>query len=197
MKKVLLLGDSIRMGYDKYVAEQLAGEAEVLFPSENCRFAEYILRSLGDWREKLGIDTLDAVHWNVGLWDTLRLTGDDGTLTRPEVYADYICRIQKRLMYYSPDAKYIFATSTPVWEEKFDPAKAVRYNRDIEQFNRIARDVLADFPVEINDLYALMCDQPKSLYSDMTHFYTPEGTKRLGDCVTQVLRTALDMGSVK
>ena len=191
MKKVLLIGDSIRMGYDKYVAEQLAGKAEVVYPAENCRFAEYILRTLGDWREKLGIDTLDAVHWNVGLWDTLRLTGDDGTLTRPEVYADYIARIQRRLMYYFPTAKYIFATSTPVWEEKFDPAKAVRYNRDIEQFNRIAVDVLADFPVEINDLYALMKDQPKSLYSDMTHFYTPEGTKILGDRVTQVLRTSM------
>jgi len=193
MKKVLLLGDSIRMGYDKYVAEQLAGEAEVLFPSENCRFAEYILRSLGDWREKLGIDTLDAVHWNVGLWDTLRLTGDDGTLTRPEVYADYICRIQKRLMYYSPDAKYIFATSTPVWEEKFDPAKAVRYNRDIEQFNRIARDVLADFPVEINDLWSLVWGKPESLWSDMTHLYTEEGTRLLGDAVCRAICRALDI----
>ena len=31
MKKVFLIGDSIRMGYDKYVAEQLAGEAEVAY----------------------------------------------------------------------------------------------------------------------------------------------------------------------
>ena len=32
------------MGYDKYVKEALAGAAEVYYPEENCRFAEYVLR---------------------------------------------------------------------------------------------------------------------------------------------------------
>ena len=44
MKKVILIGDSIRMGYDKYIKASLEGEAEVFYPSENCRFATYVLR---------------------------------------------------------------------------------------------------------------------------------------------------------
>lgn len=32
MKKILLIGDSIRMGYDKYVKLAFEGEAEVYYP---------------------------------------------------------------------------------------------------------------------------------------------------------------------
>ena len=44
MKKVLLLGDSIRMGYDDYVKEELDGKCEVVYDAEdNGRFAAYTL----------------------------------------------------------------------------------------------------------------------------------------------------------
>ena len=72
MKKIVLIGDSIRMGYDKYVRAALDGKAEVLFPEENSRFAEYVLRAVIDWkREGKWGDDVDVVHWNAGLWDTL------------------------------------------------------------------------------------------------------------------------------
>lgn len=47
MKKIVLLGDSIRMGYDKYVRKSLEGSAEVFYPAENCRFTFYLLRTCG------------------------------------------------------------------------------------------------------------------------------------------------------
>jgi len=192
MKKVFLIGDSIRQGYDKYTAEELAGEAEVFFVSDNAQFSEYTLRHLGEWKERLSLDTVDVVHWNVGLWDTLRLYGDFETLTTPEAYADNIRRIQKRLMFYYPTAKCIFATSTPVWEEKFDRTKAIRYNRDIERFNSIACNVLADFPVAINDLYALMAAQPQELHSDCTHYYNPKAMELIGSQVCRHIRAAMN-----
>lgn len=71
MKKVLLIGDSIRAGYDKYLKKALEDVAEVYYPSDNCRFAEYVLRHLHDWKQGLGLDEVDLVHWNAGLWDTL------------------------------------------------------------------------------------------------------------------------------
>lgn len=37
MKKVLLLGDSIRMGYDDYVKEELDGKCEVVYDAEDQR----------------------------------------------------------------------------------------------------------------------------------------------------------------
>ena len=37
MKKVLLLGDSIRMGYDDYVKEELDGKCEVVYDAASLR----------------------------------------------------------------------------------------------------------------------------------------------------------------
>ena len=72
MKKIVLLGDSIREGYDKYVKYAFEGTAKVYYPKENCRFASYILRHLPDWKRDFGeCDDVDLVHWNAGLWDDL------------------------------------------------------------------------------------------------------------------------------
>ena len=43
MKKVLLLGDSIRMGYQSEVKKLLENEYEVMYPEDNGRFAAYTL----------------------------------------------------------------------------------------------------------------------------------------------------------
>ena len=68
MKKIILIGDSIRLGYDKYVKDALARVAEVSYPDDSARFSEYTLRYLSDWKHdnKWGSD-IDLVHWNTGL----------------------------------------------------------------------------------------------------------------------------------
>ena len=77
MKKIVLLGDSIREGYDKYVKLAFDGVAQVYYPKENCRFTTYIIRNLLDWKNNLEWgDDVALVHWNVGLWDDIRM--DDG-----------------------------------------------------------------------------------------------------------------------
>ena len=43
MKKVLLLGDSIRMGYQYQLKELLKDECKVIFSDDNGRFASYTL----------------------------------------------------------------------------------------------------------------------------------------------------------
>ena len=97
MKKIVLIGDSIRMGYDKYVKEKLEGQAEVLFPEENCQFAMYVFRYIHEWKANYNWgDDVDLVHWNTGLWDILHLLGDD-MFTPPELYRELLQRIDKRL----------------------------------------------------------------------------------------------------
>ena len=49
MKKLLLIGDSIRMNYDKYVRQALEGKVNVLSPNENACFAAYTYYAIGDW----------------------------------------------------------------------------------------------------------------------------------------------------
>ncbi|MBQ8441190.1 MAG: SGNH/GDSL hydrolase family protein, partial [Clostridia bacterium] len=110
MKKIVLIGDSIRMGYDKYVKEALDGVAEVYYPAENCRFSQYTLRFLHDWKKKgEWPDDVDLVHWNVGLWDVIELY-DEGPISSPEHYAEMLRRINKRIRMLFPKAKVVFAT---------------------------------------------------------------------------------------
>ncbi|MBQ7294129.1 MAG: SGNH/GDSL hydrolase family protein [Clostridia bacterium] len=186
MKKIILIGDSIRVGYDKYVKDALKDEAEVFYPPENCRFAQYVLRAVSDWRRdgKWG-NNADLVHWNAGLWDTLRLYGDD-PLTPPEMYGIMIKRIDKRLRLLFPNAKMVFATSTRVLEHRYGN-DFKRYNRDIEEYNRIAVEALKDTDTVINDLYSLTANLPDEYYSDVTHLYTPEGTNAMTNKVLDVI----------
>lgn len=73
MSNVLLIGDSIRMGYDKAVQKSLEPFASVYFPTENCRFASYVLRYIHEYKTLAPDRKFDVVHWNAGLWDCLRL----------------------------------------------------------------------------------------------------------------------------
>lgn len=186
MKKVVLIGDSIRMGYDKYVKDALSGSAEVYYPDENCRFAEYVLRYLHEWRDKgkWGED-VDLVHWNAGLWDVLELFEDE-PLTSLSYYSEVIERIHKRIRLVFPCAKIIFATSTAVIEEKFSK-NFRRHNSVIEKYNKAALEALRGKDVIINDLYALTSALPESFHSDAVHFYTDEGTRVIGGRVISLI----------
>lgn len=194
MKKIVLLGDSIRMGYDKYVREALAGAVEVFYPDENCRYAENLLRFAHEWKKKNGWgDDVDLVHWNAGLWDVLELF-DDEPLTTKDYYANVIPRIDRRLRLIFPSAKIVFATSTPIIEEKC-ASHFKRKNATIEEYNAIALDSLSGTDTVINDLYSLMKDAPDSYHSDAVHFYTDEGTELIGKRVLSVICAELGIDS--
>jgi hypothetical protein len=49
LPRVLLLGDSISMGYDKPARERLAGKASVHRPSENCQSTQRALKRIDAW----------------------------------------------------------------------------------------------------------------------------------------------------
>ena len=161
MKKVVLLGDSIRlMGYGAPVEEALKEDFEVWQPKENCRFAQYTLRGIFDWREQLA--GADIIHWNNGLWDVCSLFGD-GLFTPTEIYVEEMVRLAKLL---KQRAKVvIFATTTPVRNENL-----YNKNADIARFNEVLVPRLQALGVEINDLYTpLSKDIPRYICDDLIH----------------------------
>lgn len=178
MKKIILLGDSIRLGYDVMVREAYHGTAEVFFPAGNCCFAAVTLRNLHEWKAEMNCgDDVDLVHWNVGAWDTLILY-EDGPLTPIAVYQEYIERICRRIERLFPNAKSIFATTTPMDEARFtEPEFAMRYNRDVEAYNAAAMEAVQKYGHTVNDLYGLMSKLPLDYHSDMTHYYTRPAAK--------------------
>lgn len=193
MEKILLIGDSIRAGYDSFVKKAFEGVADVVYPNENCRFTSYILRNLADWAESLGCDENTAlVHWNAGLWDDLTMM-DGKPLVRAEVYAENIERIDDMMRRLFPKARFIFATSTPVQEHLFASRRNKRYNRDTEAYNALAVSILQKRGVAINDLYALLKDAPAEYHSDLTHYYTKEGTRLIADTVIDKIAHTLSL----
>ena len=193
MKNVLLIGDSIRTGYDKAVKKTLEGKVNVYFPIENCRFASYVLRQVHEYKNSLipEGENVDLVHWNAGLWDCLRLFEEDPH-TPIEVYGYYIERICIRIKKIYPNAKVIFATSTKVISEKMDK-NFKRYNEEIEAYNKVAVDIVKKHGFEVNDLYAVADSLPEEAHSDPVHYYTPMGTKAFADAVLNVILKALDI----
>ena len=190
MKKIVLLGDSIRMGYDKYVKEALSGSAEVLYPKENCKFALNILRCIVEWKRDGGWgDDVDLVHWNAGLWDCVEVSGDV-PLTPLAWYGETVARVDKRLREFFPKAKIVFATSTSVAEERYSPDFR-RHNAIIEEYNAAALRALASTDTVINDLYSLTKTFPDTYRSDATHFYTSEGTEIIGGRVLSLITELL------
>lgn len=147
MKKIVLLGDSIRLiGYGTKLPELLGDEYEVWQPDDNCRFSAYTLRMLYDY--KADIEGADVIHWNNGLWDACDLLGD-GLFTEIDVYVETMKRIAAILLKYGK--KVIFATTTPVRKE--NPHLT---NEDIELYNEKLVPVLKDMGVIINDFYSTL-----------------------------------------
>ena len=183
MKKIVLIGDSIRLGYDKYVKDALLGVAEVYYPNDSARFSEYTLRYLSDWKHDNGWgEDIDLVHWNTGLWDVLEMYGE-APISNPQQYSETIAKISRQIKILFPKAKQVFATNTSVIEEKYGWDRK-RHNAIIEQYNEIAVKALSGTGCVINDLYTLTKNAPLEIRKgDPTHFYTPEGTKLIGDRV--------------
>ncbi|MBQ7976828.1 MAG: SGNH/GDSL hydrolase family protein [Clostridia bacterium] len=193
MKIILLIGDSIRLGYDTYTKMAFENSAQVYFPKDNCRFTGYIIRHLYDWKNELNLgDEIDLVHWNAGLWDDLVML-DGKKHTSLEVYKENVDRICNIIKILFPNAKMIFATSTPVQEELFTVCK--RYNKDTEAYNAAAIEIVKKHGGEINDLYTLMNNAPVEYHSDLTHYYTKEGTKLITNQVINCIEKALDIES--
>lgn len=148
LKKVLLLGDSRRQGYEPFVREMLQGRAEVYGPQENGRWAGYTLNSLRFWLHEF--PQPDIVHWSCGLWDL----GDDYHIGRPfslpEEYESAVARTVIVLRKLFPGVKIIFSSILPV---------GAGDSTSIQSYNAIMKRVADREGVCYDDLFALMHDK--------------------------------------
>lgn len=185
MRKVFLLGDSIRLGYRKYAALALDDVAHVYSSDDNGRFVQYTLRYVHEWAANCGCrEQVDVVHWNNGLWDAC--LWDGGMLTPLAQYREGLARLARHIHALFPRARIIFALTTPVGPEN----DHIR-NEDILRMNRAAREVLTPMGIRINDLHAVVEAHPEYICADHTHM-TPEGFRALGQAVADAVRKALE-----
>ena len=188
MDTLLLIGDSIRMFYCKYVREEMGDRMNVVWPEENCRFSLYTLRNMWEWANLAeNPEDVVAVHWNNGLWDVTRRTIDGECLVSKEEYARNLERLIVEFHGRFPKAKIIWATITPV-----DPAFPTARNDDIDAYNEIALGIMAKHNIPVNDLHATMAAHPEYIRRDDLIHETEEGARVLARLVKEAVLKALD-----
>ena len=190
MKKILLLGDSIRMGYQNEVMELLKDEYEVVFPAENGRFAAYTLwQANQEFRQHADIE---LVHFNNGYWD-MNIEAPMTEAIHPICeYKNFLRRIVALCRQYG--AKVVFATTVPIIEsgnaiDNTGISGTINYCNDwVKEYNSAAIRVMNELDVPINDLYSLcMEDEHRYKCDDLLHL-TVEGNRRCAKQVAQYIR---------
>ncbi len=179
LPRVLLIGDSISMGYTLPVRARLAGQANVHRPPVNCGDTARGVASLEQW---LGAGRWDVIHFNFGLHD-LKYLDVKGQLAAPEQgrqvhspaqYEANLRAIVARLQ--RTGARLVFATTTPV------PAGSQgRVADDAARYNAVARRVMAENGVALNDLHAVAATNLAALQRSANVHFTDFGSARLAD----------------
>jgi isoamyl acetate esterase len=190
MKQLILIGDSIRMGYQKYVIHELNGIAEVWAPTENGGNSANILKHLDAWVISRKPDIL---HINCGLHD-LRKDFETGTPAIPlEQYEanlrEFLGRIQRET-----DTAVVWATTTPVNEAWHHERKGFdRLEADVLAYNEVAVSVAQELGIPINDLFQVISDagRDRLLTPDGVHF-SDEGSALLGRAVAAYVKPLLN-----
>lgn len=191
MKRVLLLGDSIRMGYDKKVRELLKDEYEVIFAEEdNDRFAAYTMWQANQFFKNYG--KFDLVHWNNGYWDMNVESPMTEAIHPVDEYVNFLRRIIRLIR--ENGAQVVFATTTPIWEEgeavdNTGTGATFKYHNDwVVKYNAAARKLMEEEGIVVNDLYSLCLEGPKYYKcEDMLHL-TEEGYDRIAEQTAALIR---------
>jgi lysophospholipase L1-like esterase len=187
MKKIALIGDSIRMGYQAMVIEQLAGSAEILSPEQNGGDSRRVLAHVDEWVTSL---RPDIVHLNCGLHDLKReFATPEGTQVPLAEYRQNLEAIFRRITE-DTGAVLIWAATTPVNEERHHAVKGFdRFEADVHAFNAAALEIARQFSRPVDDLYAavMQAGRDELLGGDGVHF-TPQGYRLLGTAVADFLR---------
>jgi acyl-CoA thioesterase-1 len=192
LPRVLLIGDSISIGYTLDVRKRLQGRANVHRIPTNGGPTTNGVANLQAW---LGEAKWDVIHFNFGLHD-LVWYGPDGTrLVDPKTpgahhqvpLTDYEQNLRKLVQQLkATGARLIWCHTTPVPEG----AKG-RVADESLIFNEAAARVMREAGVPINDLHGHALAKLKEIQLPANVHFTAEGSRYLGEKVAAEIRAAL------
>ena len=192
LPRVLILGDSISIGYTLAVRELLKGKANVHRAPTNCGPTTRGLEQIDAW---LSDSEWDVIHFNWGLHDLKRVKADSGKNSNdptdprqaePEQYEANLRAMVERLK--ATGATLVFGTTTPV------PDGGVRPHRDPEdsvRYNEIAAGIMKEHGITVNNLFAVIAEGDPGYGKPADVHFTRAGSKALGDEVVRAIRAAV------
>lgn len=190
LPNVLLIGDSISIGYTLPVRERLSQEANVWRPAANCGPTTRGVASLDAW---LGDRHWDVIHFNFGLHDLRWMqvknsaeSDEKAEEARQVSLKDYEANLRKivtRLK--KTDATLIWCETTPV------PGKSAhRIKGDEESYNAVAAKVMREMgDIQTDALHDFAKSKAEQLPANV--HYTTAGSEQLADHVAASIRSAL------
>ena len=192
LPRVLIIGDSISMGYTVPVRELLAGKANVHRIPTNGGPTTNGLANLKDW---VGGAKYDVIHFNWGLHDLKYINQDPKQLADPKSPgahyqvppADYeknLTTLVEQLK--ATGSKVIWATTTPVPE-----GSSGRVKGDEVKYNEIAAKVMKAAGIPTDDLCAHANAKLKDVQLPANVHYSPAGYKYLAEKVSAEIEKAL------
>ena len=188
MANILVIGDSISMGYLEEVQRKLADVAEVVHNPGNGGDSANVLANLDAW---LAETEPDLVSLNCGLHDLKRQPGTRTYQVPIEAYRANLVAVLARLR--AARCHVVWVATTPVLDERHQARKPFdRYNADVIEYNAMARALAEEAELAVIDLYqaALELGLETALGPDGVHF-TPEAYDALGRVVAAGLREHL------
>jgi lysophospholipase L1-like esterase len=182
LPRVLLIGDSISIGYTVPVQNLLRGKANVHRISENGGPTTNGLAKLDKW---LGHTQWDVIHFNFGIHD-LKVMPSGLRQVPPKEYEENLRNIILRLK--ATNARLIWATTTPI------PGVIARKGPRTENvpiYNEIAKKIMDENHIAIDDLYSFALPQLEKIQLPHNVHYTDAGYQALGEVVAASIESAL------
>lgn len=183
LPRILLIGDSISIGYTFPVRRMLAGQANVHRIPENGGPTARGLEAIDAW---LGDEPWDVIHFNFGLHD-FRIEPDG---SRQVSLADYAANLEvlvARLQL--TRAKLIWATTTPVPPGDLSPKRKVE---DVPAYNAVALGIMEGKGIAIDDLYRFALSRLDRIQLPENVHFTDEGSEELAQPVAACIEAVLD-----
>ena len=192
LPRVLLIGDSISIGYTVPVRELLQGKANVHRILTNGGPTTNGLANLKTW---LGDSKWDVIHFNWGLHDLKYMGPKTENLADPKLptshqqvpLADYERNLRQLVdQLKATGAKLIWCNTTPVPE-----GCAGRVPGDEVKYNEAAARVMKDAGIPINDLYAHALAKLKDIQLPANVHFSDTGSKYLAEKVAAAIESQL------
>jgi lysophospholipase L1-like esterase len=186
LPRVLLIGDSISMGYTVPTRELLKGKANLHRIPTNGGSTKDGVAKIESW---LGTGKWDVIHFNWGLhdlkhWKDGKLDPAGPQVSTLEEYEKNLRELVTRMK--ATGAKLIWATTTPVPE-----GSSGRTHADEVKYNEVASRVMKDLGVPTNDLHALCVPKLADWQLPKNVHFKPEGSAGLAAKVAADIEAAL------
>jgi lysophospholipase L1-like esterase len=186
LPRVLLIGDSISMGYTLEVRARLQGVANVHRIPINGGATEVGLANIDSW---LGESSWDVIHFNFGLHDAKYFSRTEQRASREE-YLGNLQLLVDRMK--TTGAALIFATTTPIPEMlQYGTATGLRVFDSISARNALAIELMERNEVLVNDLYTVIAESDADITRPHDVHFPPEGYAVLAERVSECIQGAL------